>query len=145
MARPAEYENLLRIGAFKDAASSPDSIAQFLNTAQEFSASAKMVQAQSVRFALAYEGTFSVVMAVLEYYGVRPGDGGGHRTTAIARVAADLKLDAAKQSVLYRLHDARNRVTYRAPIPPITAADAMAMQTILDDVLAAAQNLIGLK
>ena len=60
MARPAEYENLLRIGAFKDAASSPDSIAQFLTTAQEFSASAKMVQAQSVRFTLAYEGTFVV-------------------------------------------------------------------------------------
>jgi hypothetical protein len=43
MARPAEYENLLRIGAFKDAASSPDSIAQFLTTAQEFSASAKIL------------------------------------------------------------------------------------------------------
>ena len=28
MPRRAEYENLLRIGAFKDAASSPDSIAQ---------------------------------------------------------------------------------------------------------------------
>ncbi len=103
------------------------------------------MQAQSVRFALAYEGMFSVVMAVLESYDVRPGDGGGHRTTAIARVAADLRLDTAKQSVLYRLHDVRNRVTYRTPIPPITAADAIAMQTILDDMLTAARTLIGLE
>jgi hypothetical protein len=134
-----------KIGAFKDAASSADSVAQFLTTAQEFSASAKTLRAHSVRFAVAYEGMFSVVMAILEFYGVRPGDGGGHRTTAIARVAADLKLDAAKQSVLSRLHDARNRVTYRAPIPPLFAADAQAMQTILEEMLSAARSLIGRK
>ena len=40
-------------------------------------------------------------------------------------------LGAAKLSVLSRLHDLRNRVTYRASIPPITQSDADAMQRTL--------------
>ena len=72
---------------------------------------------------------------------LRPGEGGGHRSTAIGRVAADLALSPAKQSTLTRLHDIRNRVTYRAPLPPITKADADAMQAILNDMLAAARIL----
>ncbi len=82
-------------------------------------------------------------MAVLEFYEVRPGDTGGHRVTAIKRVAVDLGLDVPKQSVLSRLHDLRNRVTYKAPLPPITKADADAMQTILEEVLPAAKALLG--
>jgi hypothetical protein len=73
----------------------------------------------------------SVVMAVLEFYEVRPGDSGGHRVTATKRVAVDLQHDAAKQRVLRRLHDVRNRVTYRQPLPPITKADADALQSIV--------------
>lgn len=103
----------------------------------------RRVWGTSPTFLLAYEGMFNVVMAVMEFYEVRPGDGGGHRATAIARVAADLGLAPAKQSALTRLHDARNRVTYRKPIPPVTKADADAMQSILDDMLAAARTLIG--
>jgi hypothetical protein len=86
---------------------------------------------------------FNIVMAVLEFHEVRPGDTGGHRVTAIQRVAADLRLDAGKQSVLARLHDVRNRVTYRQPLPPITKADADAMQMLLADMLPAARALIG--
>lgn len=43
-----------------------------------------------------------------------------------------------------RLHDVRNRVTYRQPIPPITKSDAEALQIILDDMLAAAKLLVGI-
>jgi hypothetical protein len=143
MNRPPEYDNLLRTQAFKPAVSSRDSIQQFLQTAEGMRTDARLPMRDSARFLLAYEGMFSVVMAVLEAYEVRPGDGGGHRSTAIARVAADLRLSPAKQSVLIRLHDVRNRVTYRQPIPPITKADANAMQAILDDMLPAAIALIG--
>lgn len=143
MSRPAEYDNLLKTGAFKEAVSSKDSIAQFIRTADEMQVAARTPMPESARFALAYEGMFNVVMAVLEFHEVRPGDGGGHRTTAIGRVAADLKLEPAKQSALTRLHDSRNRVTYRKPIPPITKADADAMQRILDDMLPAAKALLG--
>ncbi len=141
MTRPPEYDNLLKIGAFKDAVSSKESRNQFVRTAEDMQASANVPMLDSARFLLAYEGMFSVVMAVLEFHGVRPGDGGGHRTTAIGRVAVDLKLEAAKQSVLVRLHDVRNRVTYRSPLPPITRADADAMQAILNDMLSAAKRL----
>jgi hypothetical protein len=143
VARRPEYESLLRIGAFKDAVSSTDSIARFLGTAEDMLVGAKASIPDSARFALAYEGTFCVVMAVLEFHEVRPGDGAGHRTTAIQRVAADLRLDATKQSALSRLHDVRNRVTYRQPLPPITKADADAMRVILEDMLPAARVLVG--
>lgn len=142
MPRPATYDALLRIGSFKEAVSNPDSIAQFLRTAGDMVAAISAAQPESARFLLAYEGMFNVVMAVLEFYEVRPGDSGGHRVTAIRRVADDLRLDAAKQSALGRLHDIRNRVTYRAPIPPISKSDAEAMQTILEQMLPAAKALI---
>ena len=105
-------------------------------------AAAKLPMPDSARFFLAYEGMFSVVMAVLEFYGVRPADTGGHRATAIRRVAVDLQLDVSRQSVLGRLHDVRNRVTYRAPLPPITKADADALQAILQEMLVAGKALI---
>jgi hypothetical protein len=63
--------------------------------------------------------------------------------TAIQRVAADLQLDPSRSSVLSRLHDLRNRVTYRSSIPPISDADASAMRQILEDMRAAARGLIG--
>lgn len=142
MARPTEYDNLVKIGQLKDADSSPDSIAQFLKTAQDMLADAQANARASTKFFLAYEGMFNVVMAVLEFYGARPGDGAGHRVTAISRVGADSGLDASEQSTLSRLHDLRNRVTYRKPIPPATKADADAMEILLAKMLPAAQVLI---
>lgn len=142
MARPAEYDNLLRAGSFKEAVASKESIAQFLHNADDMLAGARSSVPDSARFLLSYEGMFNVVMAVLEFHGVRPGDGSGHRTTAIQRVAADLKLDSPMQSVLGRLHDVRNRVTYRRPLPPLTRADANAMRSILEEMLVAARKLI---
>jgi hypothetical protein len=143
MPRPTEYEALLKIGSFKAAVSSPPAIAQFLQTAQDMLDATGARMPDSAKFLLAYEGMFSVVMAVLEFHEVRPGESGGHRATAIQRVAADLRLDVAQQSVLARLHDMRNRVTYRAPLPPITRADADAMQAVLRALLPAARTLIG--
>lgn len=142
MARPAEYENLLKLGVFKEAAASKESIDQFMHSAQEMATAAKAGLGAAPRFTLAYEGMFNVVMAVLEFHGVRPGDAGGHRATSINRVAADLGLSSPKQSVLMRLHDARNRVTYRKSVPPVTKADADAMQSILDEMLSAGTTLI---
>ena len=140
MTRPPEYDNLLRVGHLKRAVSSRESIDQFVRTAEEMQAGAESPMPNSARFLLAYEGMFSMVMAVLEHFEVRPGDGGGHRATAIGRAGADLALTPAKQSTLTRLHDIRNRVTYRAPLPPISKADADAMQAILNDMLAAAKT-----
>lgn len=142
MTTPAEYENLLRTGSFKESISDADSIDQFLRNADELLAGAGSSMPDSARFILAYEGMFNVVMAVLEFHGVRPGDGGGHRTTAIQRVATDLKLDSNRQSALARLHDIRNRVTYRKPLLPVTRADADAMRLILQQMLAATKTLL---
>lgn len=144
MPRPPEYDALIKIGSFKSAVSSEASIHQFLQAAEDMAAATHQPMADSARFLLAYEGMFSVVMAVLEFYESRPGDTGGHRATAIKRVAADLGLDSTRQSVLSRLHDVRNRVTYRAPLPPITKADAEALRTILTEMLEGARELMQL-
>lgn len=133
---------MLKVGSLKEAVSSRDSIAQFLRTADDMLAATRNPMVDSARFLLAYEGMFSVVMAVLEFHEVRPADTGGHRATAIARVAADLRLDAAGQSVLGRLHNVRNRVTYRTPLCPNTKADADALQANLREMLAAGKALI---
>lgn len=121
---------------------SEKSIAQFLQAAGELQEDAKSAARSTSKFTLAYEGMFSVVMAVLEFHGVRPGDASGHRATSIGRAAADLGLSSAQQSVLLRLHDVRNRVTYRKPIPPVTKSDAEAMQSILTAMFEAARVLI---
>jgi hypothetical protein len=140
--RPAEYEKLLEIGSFKTALASKASIDQFMQNADELLTTAKGTASSVSKFSLAYDSMFNVVMAVLEFYEVRPGDAGGHRVTAIQRVAADLGLDSTKQSVLGRLHDSRNRVTYRQPIPPVNKTDADAMQKIADEMFSAATVLI---
>ena len=144
MQRPATYEALLGIGSFKEALPDPGAVRQYLRTASDMVDACAHTTSDAARFVLAYEGMFHVVMAVLTFHHVRPGDTSGHRVTAIQRVADDLQLDVAARSVLARLHDIRNRVTYRAPIPPITRADAEAMARILTAMLPAARALIGL-
>ena len=62
---------------------------------------------------------------------------------AVNRVAADLRLNVAKQNALTRLLEERDRVTYRQPVPPLTAADADVMHDILNEMLAVAMALIG--
>jgi hypothetical protein len=115
VARPVEYDNLLKVGSFKVAASSREAITQFLRTADDMLAGAQIALPDAAR----------------------------HRVTAIQRVAVDLGLDATRQSVLGRLHDVRNRVTYRQPLPPITKADADALQRILEEMLPPAKVLTG--
>jgi hypothetical protein len=142
VARPTEYDNLLKIGQLKEAESSQDSINQFVQIAQDMLVDARTNTRTSTKFYLAYEGMFNIVMAVLEFYGTRPGDGAGHRATTIARVAVDLGLSDEKQSALRRLHELRNRVTYRKPIPPATNADASAMESLLAVMLPASLALM---
>ncbi len=143
MTRPPEYETLVGRGSLKAAAADPLSIAQFMRVAQQMQTTVQTPLPDAARFVLAYDGMFNVVMVILEFHETRPGDTAGHRATAIQRVAADLHLAPAKFSALTRLHDARNRVTYRSAIPPITKADADAMQMVLDDFLLAGSRLLG--
>ena len=97
-----------------------------MQNAQELQDASKGSLGASPQFLLAYEGMFNVVMAVLEFYEVRPGDAGGHRATAIGRVAADLALPPAKQGLLQRdqllwpgVHQHRQGGPRRTPAPPL--------------------------
>ncbi len=77
MARPTEYDNLLKIGQLKEPESSQDSI-QPVRANRAGHARRRPTNARtSTKCYLAYEGMFNIVMAALEFYGARPGDGAG--------------------------------------------------------------------
>lgn len=90
------------------------------------------------RFIVAYEGLFSLAMGVLALYGLRPGDGEGHRAIALQAVLAVLRLDPGEMQRIIRLHDLRNAKVYRSPLPA-SEADASDALEALDVMLAKAK------
>lgn len=131
--RPPEYDNLVALGILKVAASNPDSIAQYVRTATELLADAKKsTNSAHGRYLMAYEGLFSLAMAVLEFHGTRPGDGEGHRISALQRFAADMGFTPGQVKTLTDAHNLRNARTYRSPIPPITHAQVEGVVTLLE-------------
>jgi hypothetical protein len=96
------------------------------------------------RFIVAYEGLYAVTMGTLNMYGLRPGDGEGHRSISLQAVVTALGLSKANPNAIaqvIRLHETRNGRIYRAPIPPISEADASMAVTLLGQVLVAANKL----
>ncbi len=71
--RSTEYQNLVTRGILKAAAKNADSIDQYVKTASDPLADARRPSNSSHgRYLMAYEGLFSLAMAVLEYHGARP-------------------------------------------------------------------------
>ena len=141
MQRPIEYENLIKTQALEAVAATPGAIAGFLLNAENYKATAQMVNA-SMRlqaFTLAYEGYFQLVQAVLEFYEVRAKDAG--RNLVIQRVSASLGLDTSEFSFITKAHARRNGTSYMSPFPPVTKAEAETMLEILSKYLPAARLL----
>ena len=135
MPRPIEYENLIKNGYFHPVQTTPDFIRQYLQVAAGYLADAKYVPHAASRFILAYEGFYQIVQAVLDFHGVRAVDRPGHRIVAIQRVCADLKLSPGQLKLITDAHARRNETVYKAPLPPISQADAEAMVKVLEDAL----------
>ena len=134
--RSAEYENLVARGILKAAAKNADSIDQYVKTASDLRADARRPSnSPHGRYLMAYEGLFSLAMAVLEYHGTRPGDGEGHRISALQRFAADLGFTPGEVKTLTDAHNLRNARTYRSSIPPITGAQAQGVVSLLETAL----------
>lgn len=144
MQRPPEYENLIRIRALEEVPQTAGAINGFLKDAVEGLEVARAVDIKrpKQRFILAYEGFYSLVQAVLEFYGVRTKESG--RNLAILRAAADLNLDADEVKLVSNAHGRRNDTTYRSPFPPISRAEAQAMVDILAKTLPQAHALTGI-
>ncbi len=93
MPRPPEYDGLLKIGSFKEAVSNKDSIAQFLRTPTTWrplrGSPCRTRPGSSSRMRGCSVSSWPCSSST------RCGqpDTGGHRATAIKRVAGDLKLD----------------------------------------------------
>jgi hypothetical protein len=143
MARPPEYENLIKTGAFAAVTRTEGAVEGFLKNAREDLDVAKSIDAArpKQRFTLAYEGFYGLVQAVLEFYDVRSKDSG--RQLAIQRVAADLHLNPDEIRMVSQAHGRRNDTTYRSPFPPISRAEALNMIGILEKSLPAAHTLTG--
>lgn len=134
--RSTEYENLVARGILKAAAKNTDSIDQYVKTASDLLLDARRTSnSPHGRYLMAYEGLFSLAMAVLEYRGTRPGDGEGHRISALQRFAADLGFTPGQVKTLTDAHNLRNARTYRSPIPPITGAQAHGVVSLLETAL----------
>lgn len=141
--RSTEYANLVTRGILKAAAKSADSIDQYVKTASDLLADARRPSnSPHGRYLMAYEGLFSLAMAVLEYHGTRPGDGEGHRISALQRFAADLGLTPGQVKTLTDAHTLRNARTYRSPIPPITGAQAQGVVSLLEAALPKVNQMI---
>lgn len=143
LTRSPAYDNLIGKGNLKPSPRIQASIDQFLRVARDLLQDARLAAVSPHgQYLMAYEGIFSVVMAVLEHHESRPGDGEGHRTIAIQRVAADLELDPARFAAVTRLHAERNRSIYKAPIPPISVEQAALAVQLLAEMLDRARPLI---
>lgn len=143
MPRPPEYDNLIKSGYFHPVQSTPDYIRQYLQVASGYVADAKSVPHPASKFMLAYEGFYQVVQAVLDFHGVRAADRPGHRIVAIQRVCADLKLSPGQIKLITDAHGRRNETVYKAPLPPISQADADAMVRVLEMALPPVYALTG--
>ncbi len=143
MPRPPEYENLIGRGAFEAITRTPGVTQAFLKTAAEDLEVAMSIDVKhsKQRFTLAYEGFYSLVQSVLDFYEVRTKDSG--RNLAIQRAAADLKLAPGEFKLVIDAHARRNDTTYRSPFPPISRAEAQAMIDILAKALPLAHVLTG--
>lgn len=66
MQRPIEYQNLIKTGALEEVAQTAGALAQYIENAKNYLASAKQTDSQlsMQRFTSAYEGYFQLVQAV---------------------------------------------------------------------------------
>lgn len=143
MARPAEYENLIKTKAFDAVGPTPGALAGFLRNAADYKATADGLDpARHLQiFTMAYEGYFQVVQAVLEFYQVRTKDAG--RNLAIQRVSTSLGVDSQEFAFITRAHERRNGTSYVSPFPPVSKAEAATMLSILAKYLPLAHTLTG--
>jgi len=135
MSRPPEYDNLIQAGYFHVIHPTPQNVRQYTRVATAYIEDAKRSTHAASQFALAYEAFFQLVQSVLEFHGVRATDRPGHRIVAIQRVCADLKLSPGQVKLITDTHARRNETVYRAPLPPISRADAEAMMRVTDNAL----------
>mgnify|MGYP003576343890 CR=1 FL=1 len=141
MARPPEYENLIKTKAFEEVRPTPGAIAGHLQNAKDYLAAAAQLDAKMSMqaFTMAYEGFFQVVQAVLEYHQVRTKEAG--RNLAIQRVCVDLQLSAPEFQIVSRAHARRNATSYQSPFPPVSRAEADALAAILLKAIPAAERI----
>lgn len=143
MARPAEYQNLIKTRAFEAVQATPGAVAGYLRNAGDYLDAAKSLNPEKTLqvFTMAYEGYYAIVQALLEFHEVRTREAG--RNLAILRVSQDLKLSSAELRLVSRAHERRNSTSYTSPFPPVSKAEAATIVAILDKYLPQARALTG--
>jgi hypothetical protein len=143
MARPPEYEALIKNNAFEAVQPTAGAVAGFLKNAGDYLDAARALdQARYLQvFTMAYEGYYALVQAVLEFHEVRTKDAG--RNLAIQRVSADLRLSVPEIQFVFKAHERRNGTSYRSPFPPVSKAEAATMTAMLEKFLPQAYILMG--
>lgn len=140
MQRPSEYNNLIRTGYFHEITPVHRYKEQYLLVAKGYIDDAALTKLPATRYLLGYEAFYQIVQAVLEFFGVRATDRQGHRTIAIQRASVDLGLTPGEIKLISEFHSRRNESIYRAPLPPVTEQEAVAMLALTRKAYASAKK-----
>lgn len=117
-ALPRNLQNLVDLGHLKQAVAAQGVAESYFKRAAGARASSGIAALEAHdRFLVAYEGLFALAMGVLALYGLRPGDGEGHRAISLQAVLGVLDVPRLQVQKIVRLHDLRNLKIYRSPIP----------------------------
>ena len=143
MARPTEYENLIKTKAFEAVPATPGAVAGYLKNASDYLYAAKSLNPDKALqvFTMAYEGYYAIVQAMLEFHEVHTKDAG--RNLAILRVSQDLKLGPGEVALVSKAHERRNSTSYTSPFPPVSKAEAATILAMLEKYLPQACALTG--
>lgn len=129
---PQNLLNLLQKGHLKEAPDASSTSEVYFSRAQGSLQSSQIAGLRSHdRFVIAYEGLFALAVGVLALYDLRPGDGEGHRVTALQGALGILGLSPSQMSLATRVHDQRNAKIYKLPIDA-SENDAKDAATVLD-------------
>jgi hypothetical protein len=132
---PQNLLNLVQKGYLKEAPEASKTAEVYFSRANGSLESSQTAGIRSHdRFVIAYEGLFALAVGVLALYDLRPGDGEGHRVTALQGALGTLGLNPGQMALASRIHEQRNAKIYKLPLDA-SEGDAKDAASILDAAL----------
>ncbi len=138
MTRPAQADNLVKIGMLHEEAHSSEELVACLQLAADHLAVARNEAfTTTVRYLNAYDAVFQIATAGLRALDLRPSQKAGARAQSIQSLAWTLNVDASLMPVLIQANQTRGTMAYgRSERPTIGKRELAAL-------LAATQTILG--
>jgi hypothetical protein len=115
----ANIQDMIAANVLEPAERDDRSIREWLRVAGAyFRDSLNVSLSRQTRFIAAYEGIYTVAVAVLNYYGTRPTEGEVNRMLAIQTAFAEIGVNSAR--AIANIHKMHSDSTSRGALPPIS-------------------------